>query len=144
MAELDTLTFEGVESASPVVNENILKEEVEKEKVKEVIETTSEDSLQFEGVESETPPQEEIITTTETEETVPTFQGVETAEGLIIPDDSDISNWERLEYGWDKETMVLGNVFRVGKAYVQDIFENISFNTAALNTLSPEVLCPLK
>ena len=122
MAELDTLTFEGVESASPVVNENILKEEVEKEK--EVIETTSEDSLQFEGVESETPPQEEIITTTETEETVPTFQGVETAEGLIIPDDSDISNWERLEYGWDKETMALGNVFRVGKAYVQDIFDD--------------------
>ena len=95
MAELDTLTFEGVESASPVVNENILKEEVEKEKDKEIIETTSEDSLQFEGVESETPPQEEIITTTETEETVPTFQGVETAEGLIIPDDSDISTWER-------------------------------------------------
>ena len=122
MAETDTLTFTDVEPASTVVNENILKEEVEKEKDKEIIKTTSEE-MQFTDVESASPA-EETITTTETEETVPTFQGVETAEGLIIPDDSDISNWERLEYGWDKETMVLGNVFRIGKAYVQDIFDD--------------------
>ena len=129
MAELDTLTLEGVESASPVINENILKEEVEKEKDKEIIKTTSEDTLQLEGVESASPLKEETITTDETititePEKVLQLEGVETDEGLIIPDDSDISNWERLEYGWDKETMALGNVFRVGKAYVQDIFDD--------------------
>ena len=111
MAETDTLTFTDVEPASTVVNENILKEEVEKEKDKEIIKTTSEE-MQF--------------TTTETEEIGPIFTDVETATGINVQpmaDESEISNWERLEYGWDKETMVLGNVFRIGKAYVQDIFD---------------------
>ena len=35
-----------------------------------------------------------------------------------------ISNLEKLEYGWDKETMVLGNVFRIGKAKIQDLFDD--------------------
>lgn len=35
-----------------------------------------------------------------------------------------ISNLEKLEYGWDKETMVLGNLFRIGKAKVQDLFDD--------------------
>ena len=130
MAEIDTLTFTDVEPASTVVNENILKEEVEKEKDKEVIKTTSE-QIQFTDVESASPA-DEIITTTKTEETGPIFTNVETAEGVTLAksiiDESEISNWDRLEYGWDKETMVLGNVFRIGKAYVQDIFdEHITF-----------------
>jgi len=124
MAEVDTLTFTDVEPASTVVNENILKEEVEKEKDKEVIKTTSEE-IQFTDVESASPA-EETITTTETEETGPIFTDVETATGINVQpmaDESEISNWDRLEYGWDKETMALGNLFRVGKAYVQDIFD---------------------
>ena len=32
----------------------------------------------------------------------------------------EISNLEKLEYGWDKETMFFGNVFRIGKSKVQD------------------------
>ncbi len=36
----------------------------------------------------------------------------------------EISNLEKLEYGWDKETMFFGNVFRIGKAKVQDLFDD--------------------
>ena len=36
----------------------------------------------------------------------------------------EISNLEKLEYGWDKENMVLGNLFQVGKAKVQDLFDD--------------------
>ena len=126
MAEVDTLTFTDVEPASTVVNENILKEEVEKEKDKEVIKTTSE-QIQFTDVESASPT-DEIITTTKTEETGPIFTDVETAEGVTLAksiiDESEISNWDRLEYGWDKETMAFGNLFRIGKAYVQDVFDD--------------------
>ena len=31
-----------------------------------------------------------------------------------------ISNLEKLEYGWDKSTNVIGNIFRIGKAKAQD------------------------
>ena len=34
------------------------------------------------------------------------------------------TNLEKLEYGWDKETMVLGNIFRIGKAKAQDLFDD--------------------
>ena len=46
-------------------------------------------------------------------------------EGFIMSGEKpEISNLEKLEYGWDKETMVLGNLFRIGKAKVQDLFVN--------------------
>ena len=35
----------------------------------------------------------------------------------------EISNLEKLEYGWDKTTNVVGNVFRIGKAKFQDILD---------------------
>ena len=36
----------------------------------------------------------------------------------------EISNLEKLEYGWDKTTNVVGNVFRVGKAKFQDVLDD--------------------
>ena len=36
----------------------------------------------------------------------------------------EISNFEKLEYGWDKTTNVVGNVFRVGKAKFQDVLDD--------------------
>ena len=36
----------------------------------------------------------------------------------------EISNLEKLEYGWDKTTNVVGNIFRIGKAKYQDILDN--------------------
>ena len=35
-----------------------------------------------------------------------------------------ISNLEKLEYGWDKTTNVVGNIFRIGKAKFQDILDD--------------------
>jgi uncharacterized FlgJ-related protein len=35
----------------------------------------------------------------------------------------EISNLEKLEYGWDKTTNVVGNIFRIGKAKYQDILD---------------------
>jgi len=49
-------------------------------------------------------------TTIPTEET-PTFTGAKKIE---------ISNFDKLEYGWDKSTNVIGNIFRIGKAKAQD------------------------
>jgi len=43
---------------------------------------------------------------------------------LMSAEKPEISNLEKLEYGWDKETMVLGNLFRIGKAKVQDLFDD--------------------
>ena len=124
MAETDTLTFTDVEPASAVVNENIITEE--KDKDKEVIKDTS-NNIQFTDVESASP-SDETITTNKNKEDELIFTDIETAEGVSIPKtytpDSEISNFERLEYGWDKETMVLGNVFRIGKAKVQDLFDS--------------------
>ena len=46
-------------------------------------------------------------------------------EGFMMSGEKpEISNLEKLEYGWDKETMVLGNLFRIGKAKVQDLFDD--------------------
>ena len=46
-------------------------------------------------------------------------------EGFFASGDKpEISNLEKLEYGWDKETMFFGNVFRIGKAKVQDLFDD--------------------
>ena len=36
----------------------------------------------------------------------------------------EISNFEKLEYGWDKTTNVVGNVFRIGKAKFQDVLDD--------------------
>ena len=46
-------------------------------------------------------------------------------EGFFISGEKpEISNLEKLEYGWDKETMFFGNAFRIGKAKVQDLFDD--------------------
>ena len=46
-------------------------------------------------------------------------------EGFFVSGEKpEISNLEKLEYGWDKETMFFGNVFRIGKAKVQDLFDD--------------------
>ena len=36
---------------------------------------------------------------------------------------SEPSTLEKLDYGFDKTTQILGNVYRIGKAKVQDIFD---------------------
>ena len=56
---------------------------------------------------------ENVPVETTTEEPV-TFTGGE---------DVKITNREKLEYGFDKTTQILGNVYRIGKAKVQDIFD---------------------
>ena len=46
-------------------------------------------------------------------------------EGFFVSGEKpEISNLEKLEYGWDKETMFFGNAFRIGKAKVQDLFDD--------------------
>tara|TARA_E500000318_G_scaffold20738_3_gene21271 strand:+ start:1726 stop:6045 length:4320 start_codon:yes stop_codon:yes gene_type:complete len=57
---------------------------------------------------------ENVPVETTTEESV-TFTGGE---------DVKITNLEKLDYGFDKTTQILGNVYRIGKAKVQDIFDD--------------------
>ena len=46
-------------------------------------------------------------------------------EGFFVSGEKpEISNLEKLEYGWDKETMFFGNAFRIGKAKIQDLFDD--------------------
>ena len=46
-------------------------------------------------------------------------------EGFFVSGEKpEISNLEKLEYGWDKETMFIGNAFRIGKAKIQDLFDD--------------------
>ena len=125
MAEqISTIIDESKLVGGEVINEQILEsqeEEKNKEKETEVIsETLIDESKLVGGEEIETLPQ--ITSTTDSiidESKLVGGENVITGEAYTEP-----TNWERLEYGWDKETMVLGNVFRVGKAYVQDIFDD--------------------
>ena len=69
-------------------------------------------------------PKETVEKTTES-------NGLDFSKGMQIKSDSSnldfsageevkISNFEKLEYGWDKSTNVVGNVFRIAKAKAQD------------------------
>ena len=101
----EALTFENVESVTPTVNEsNVI----------------TNNNLSFEGVESFSDTDNQLK---QTEKPQLSFEGLEDDKGRSIPVQSDISNLEKLEYGFDKETMVVGNMFRIGKAYFQDLFD---------------------
>jgi flagellum-specific peptidoglycan hydrolase FlgJ len=56
----------------------------------------------------DTKPAETISTSNES---TPQFTGAKKIE---------VSNLDKLEYGWDKSTNVIGNIFRIGKAKAQD------------------------
>ena len=101
----EALTFENVESVTPTVNQsNVI----------------TNNNLSFEDVESFSDTDNQLK---QTEKPQLSFEGLEDDKGRAIPVQSDISNLEKLEYGFDKETMVVGNMFRIGKAYFQDLFE---------------------
>ena len=124
MAEqISTIIDESKLVGGEIINEQILEsqeEEKTKEKETEVISETLIDESKLVGGEEIEPAQ--ITSTTDSiidESKLVGGENVITGEAYTEP-----TNWERLEYGWDKETMVLGNVFRVGKAYVQDIFDD--------------------
>ena len=108
MAEV--INFENEQLSASVSNDSIVIDEIKKEKP----------ILQFENEQSSS-----SITPSKTETTdTLVFENEQDSEGRVIPTESEISNFEKLEYGWDKETMVLGNVFRIGKAKVQDLFDS--------------------
>ena len=46
-------------------------------------------------------------------------EGIDFSQGEEIK----VSNLEKLEYAFDKNTQILGNIYRIGKAKVQDIFD---------------------
>jgi len=56
-------------------------------------------------------------------ETVPVETTTEEPVTFTGGEDVKITNLEKLEYGFDKTTQILGNVYRIGKAKVQDIFD---------------------
>ena len=49
----------------------------------------------------------------------PITEGIDFSQGEEIK----VSNLEKLEYAFDKNTQILGNIYRIGKAKVQDIFD---------------------
>ena len=93
----ETLSFE---KATPLNTEEISNTQPE--------EVTSElDFSQAEPVKAET-----VVENTITE-------GLDFSQGEEIK----VSNLEKLEYAFDKNTQILGNIYRIGKAKVQDIFD---------------------
>ena len=59
------------------------------------------------------PPDKEI-------ETINTVDGLDFSEATI----EEPSTWEKLEYGWDKETWVVGDALRIAKAAIQGGFDS--------------------
>ena len=57
-------------------------------------------------------------------ETVPVETTTEEPVTFTGGEDVKITNLEKLEYGFDKTTQILGNVYRIGKAKVQDIIDD--------------------
>ena len=124
MAELNQLNLSNLEGVTPVITE---------EKQVSVTEKTPSESLTLSNLEFVKPLQTQTVPK---QFDLSNLEGVKTdypsiakqtdttlsSEGPVVPD-SQISNWERFEYGWDKETMVVGNMFRIGKAYFQDILD---------------------
>ena len=91
----ETLTFENVESATPVINEN--------------------SNITFTGVDS----------SVNNNKTTPSlvFEDVENSKGIVVDKEEEPSNFEKLEYGFDKETWVAGDALRLAKAKLQDVFD---------------------
>ena len=124
MAELNQLNLSNLEGVTPVITE---------EKQVSVTEETPSESLTLSNLEFVKPLQTQTVPK---QFDLSNLEGVKTdypsiakqtdttlsSKGPVVPD-SQISNWERFEYGWDKETMVVGNMFRIGKAYFQDILD---------------------
>ena len=84
-------------------------------KTQETITTSQEPSPQTE---------DSITTSTTQTETIPTETPKSNLENLYQnAEPIEISNFEKLEYGFDKSTNVVGNIFRIGKAKFQDIID---------------------
>ena len=131
MAELNQLNLSNLEGVTPKGLTPIITEE---EKIS-VIEKTPSDNKSLSELEfvkplkTQTVPKQFDLSNLEGVEEVIDYPSIAkqddttiSGEGPLVPD-SEISNWDRLEYGWDKETMVVGNMFRIGKAYFQDILD---------------------
>ena len=96
----ETLTFENVESATPVINENTINEN---------------SNTTFTGVDSS-------VTNNKTTPSL-VFEDVENSKGIVVGKEEEPSNFEKLEYGFDKETWVAGDALRLAKAKLQDVFD---------------------
>lgn len=99
---------------SPNKNSQLIKPTEEKEEI-----------FELDFSEGEVLPESETVTEvkgTDVNTETPVISTQETDGGLDFSEGEDItiSNLEKLEYGWDKTTNVVGNVFRIGKAQVQD------------------------
>jgi hypothetical protein len=108
-----------------ISSENELKNFFTSEQTNEVQETKSietQPELQLtEEVNNQTQPVDELESFFSSEPTPDS----NSLEGFFTSGEKpEISNLEKLEYGWDKETMFFGNVFRIGKAKVQDLFDD--------------------
>ena len=124
MAEqISTIIDESKLVGGEIINEQIIEskeEEVNKNKDEQIISETIIDESKLVGGEEIEPTQ--ITSTTNNlidESKLVGGENATTGEEYTEP-----TNFEKLEYGWDKETMVLGNVFRIGKAKVQDLFDS--------------------
>jgi len=125
MAEqISTIIDESKLVGGEVINEQILEsqeEEKNKEKETEVISETLIDKSKLVGGEKVEEPTQITFTT----DSIIDKSKLVGGENVITGEEyTEPTNLERLEYGWDKETMVLGNVFRIGKAKVQDLFDD--------------------
>ena len=122
MAELNQLNLSNLEGVTPKGLTPIITEE---EKIS-VIEKTPSDNKSLSELEfvkplkTQTVPKQFDLSNLEGVEEVIDYPSIAkqddttiSGEGHLVPD-SEISNWDRLEYGWDKETMVVGNMFRIG------------------------------
>ena len=125
MAEqISTLIDESKLVGGEVINEQILEsqeEEKNKEKETEVISETLIDKSKLVGGEKVEEPTQITFTTDSIIDKSKLVGGENAITGEAY---TEPTNWDRLEYGWDKETMAFGNLFRIGKAYVQDIFDD--------------------
>ena len=117
MAEqISTLIDESKLVGGEVINEQILEsQEEEKNKEKEIISETLIDESKLVGGEEIEPAQ--ITSTTDSiidESKLVGGESAITGEAYTEP-----STWDKLEYGWDKERWVAGDVLRIAKAAIQ-------------------------
>ena len=124
MAEqISTIIDESKLVGGEIINEQIIeskKEEVNKNKDEQIISETIIDESKLVGGE-EIKPTKITSTTNNLIDESKLLGGENAITGEL---NTEPTNFERLEYGWDRETMVLGNVFRIGKAKVQDLFDS--------------------
>jgi GH24 family phage-related lysozyme (muramidase) len=105
----------------PIIKDNSQILEEEKEIVEEPIFTggevvsgsEAEEFFKAERIETEVLPDKEIIEEIKQPDEL-SFTGGEVEE---------VSTWDKLEYGWDKNNMVFGNILDIGKAKIQDLFD---------------------